>query len=89
MFVILEVGDVGTFKSLTWINSSGGTSADHRGTLSFKAKVTKAWEDDETGWRYHALLEADLDVVDDFEKKTTHLKAGTKVYVGQLDSVKA
>ncbi len=87
MILIPEVGDTVTFHSLAWINPRGVPAMDKRRVLSFKATVTKAWEDEETGWRYWAKLKKGVDVVDTFSGKAT-LKKGTTVYVGQYDMKK-
>lgn len=87
MILIPEVGDVVRFKNVCWINGSGGTSYDGRGVLSFRARVTKAWEDEETGWRFWAALEEDVEAIDDFSGKAL-LRKGAVVFVGQFDMVK-
>lgn len=84
MRMIPEVGDTVRFNGLTWINAKGGTNSDHRGKLSFRATITKAWEDYETGWRFWAVLEEDVTAVDDFFGPAK-LKKGTLVFVGQFD----
>lgn len=79
-----KIGDLVEFQSACWENSEGGTSADLRGKLRFRAKITKAWDDYETGWRYHAELQEDVEVEDDFTGPEI-LKKGAIVYVGQFD----
>lgn len=87
MILVPEVGDVVRFKNVCWINSVGETSHDWRGVLSFRARVTKAWEDEETGWRFWAALDEDVKAVDEFSGKSLLLK-GMTVFVGQFDVVK-
>ena len=80
-----KVGDVVVFKSVSWSNEHGGTEMDNRGTLSFRATITKRWFDYETGMRYWADLEEDVEVISCFDQEHETLKKGTKVYVGQFD----
>ncbi len=85
---IPEVGDVVKFKKVVWLNASGGTAMDLRGALSFSAKITKAWHDDETGWRYWATLLEPVEAWDVFSG-TERLELGRTVFVGEFDMATA
>jgi hypothetical protein len=57
---IYEVGDTISFSEFAFTNKSGGTGLSNwnwneKFTGDASGIVTKAWDDDETGWRYHCI----------------------------------
>ena len=52
MRLIYEVGDYVLVNGFTYTNMTGGTEVVMCDT---ECRITKAWEDYECGWRYHAI----------------------------------
>lgn len=57
---LYEVGDIVSFSSFAFENKAGGSGVsdwewDERFSGIASGIVTKAWDDDETGWIFHCI----------------------------------
>lgn len=88
MIKIAEVQDVVTVKMFCYTNKFGGTGiAEEKNEKELfknpiKCKITKAWDDYECGWRYHAEPLKDQT---DLLKYLKENAKGTKMYVSEFD----